>query len=113
MSERSRTTVCYRVLGDPELGTGLGNVVFVGLDVETADQLGPLAFDGLRKRIATIRSALDNASALGGHLFDTASYTTARHLRAAMKSSGMQLFAPELIAGADIFARAVPDEDVL
>ena len=51
-------TVCYRLLVEPELGTGLGNTVFVGLELRDADH-AELMFSGLERRIETIRGELD------------------------------------------------------
>jgi hypothetical protein len=111
MRERTPTTVSYRLLARPELGTGLGNTVLIGLDVENADQPAPLVFEGLPNRIEEMRRALDNVRTFTGHLFDASFYATARELRSVMGSSRMSLFTPELIAGAEIFARAIPDAD--
>jgi hypothetical protein len=44
-------------------------------------------------------------------LFGASTVSTARELRSVMRSSEMKLFTPELIAGAEIFARAIPDAD--
>jgi hypothetical protein len=111
MRERVPTTVSYRLLAQPNLGAGLGNTVVVGLDVKDADQAAPLVFEGLPARIEELRRALDNVGTFTGHLFDTSSYATARELRSVMASSRMKLFAPELVAGAEILAQAVPDAE--
>ncbi len=102
MTERPNTTVRYRVLVQPNLGTGTGNTVYVGLDVADADQLSPLIFDGLPKRIAEIRRVLDGVRACDGQLLDTRSPVSARDLHSVVVSSEMKRFAPELIAGAEI-----------
>jgi hypothetical protein len=111
MRERTPTTVSYRLLARPELGTGLGNTVLIGLDVENADQMAPLVFEGLPARIEEIRRALENVGTFTGHLFGASTTATARELRSVMRTSRMKLFAPELLAGAEIFARAIPDAD--
>jgi hypothetical protein len=111
MRERIPTTVSYRLLARPELGTGLGNTVLVGLDVENADQMAPLIFEGLPNRIDEMRRALKSVRTFTGHLFGASTASTARELRSVMGSSRMKLFAPELIAGAEMFARAIPDAD--
>jgi hypothetical protein len=111
MRERPPTTVLYRLLARPELGSGLGNTVLVGLDVENADQMAPLVFEGLPARIDEIRRALENVGTFSGHLFGSRSHSTARALRSVMNSAEMTLFTPELVAGAEIFARAIPDAD--
>jgi hypothetical protein len=111
MRERIPTTVSYRLLARPELGTGLGNTIHIGLDVENADQMAPLIFEGLPMRVEEVRRVLKSVKTFTGHLFGASTVSTARELRSVMGSSRTKLFAPELLAGAEIFARAIPDAD--
>lgn len=93
-------TVCYRLLVRPSEGTGLGNTVYVGLDVTDAEELGALLFSGLPRRVAEIRHELQFATTYTGHTFDPLHPTTARTLASAMPS--MQAYAPLLVRGAHL-----------
>jgi hypothetical protein len=109
MPDHPKTTVRYRLLAHPELGTGLGNTVYVGLDVLDADTMAPLVFEGLPRRIEEIRDALEGARVYDGSLFERSTHSTARYLRSAM--ARMDRFEPVLIAGAEILADAGSDLD--
>jgi hypothetical protein len=73
--------------------------------------MAPLVFEGLPNRIDDMRRVLKSVRTFTGHLFGTCTVSTARELRSVIGSSRMKLFTPELIAGAEIFARAIPDAD--
>ncbi len=96
------TTVRYRLLIAPELGTGLGNAVHVGLDVLSADENAPLVFTGLPRRIAEIRDELHLVRTPDGSLFGKRTHTTAHDLQAVMRSPRLKRFAPELETGGEI-----------
>ncbi len=97
-------TVCYRLLVEPELGTGLGNTVFVGLELRDADDHAELMFSGLERRIETIRGELDRVRTYTGHLFSIDGPTNARDLASAMAS--MRRYAPELVLGKELVERS-------
>lgn len=107
MTARPVTTVQYRLLVNPALGTGAGNTVHVGLDVQYGDQPARLVFEGLPRRIEQIRAAIDSIPSLQQPV-DSQDPMTARELRAAMASSEMTGFAPALIKGDEIFDREQP-----
>ena len=96
-------TVCYRLLVEPELGTGLGNTVFVGLELRDADDHAELMFSGLERRIEIIRGA-GQRSYVHGHLFSIDGPTNARDLASAMAS--MRRYAPELVLGKELVERS-------
>jgi|GEM_PF-2731785 len=96
-------TVCYRLLVEPELGTGLGNTVFVGLELRDADDHAELMFSGLERRIEIIRGA-GQRSYVHGHLFSVDGPTNARDLASAMAS--MRRYAPELVLGKELVERS-------
>lgn len=95
-----RGTVCYRLLVEPEKGSGLGNTVYVGLDVKDADELGQLLFSGLPRRVSEIRKELGFACILTGHTFEPAGPTTARELASAMATT--RPYAPLLVKGKEL-----------
>lgn len=97
-------TVCYRLLVDPELGTGLGNTVFVGLELRDAHDHAELMFSGLERRIELIRGELNDVRTYTGHLFSTDGPTSARELASAMAS--MRRYAPELVLGTELVQQA-------
>jgi hypothetical protein len=107
--EPRRTTVRYRLFVYPELGRGLGNTVHVGVDVEDADQMAPLVFEGLPRRVEQIRDALAGVRAYDHFLFGRPTRTSARYLRSVMRR--LERLAPELVAGAEILERAGSDLD--
>lgn len=96
-------TICYRLLVRPSEGVGLGNTVYVGLDVTEAEELGDLLMSGLPRRVAEIRHELQFATTHTGHTFEPRHPTTARALASAMAS--MQAYAPVLVKGAHILGR--------
>ncbi|MGE0403190.1 MAG: hypothetical protein AB7T06_41165 [Kofleriaceae bacterium] len=93
-------TFCYRLLVEPELGTGLGNTVFVGLEIVDHADRARLLFSGLDKRVEVVREELSFARMFDGHSFSTNGPTSARELSSAMGS--MKAFVPELVRGHEI-----------
>ncbi len=111
MTDRPRTTVSYRLLVNPALGTGAGNTVHVGLDAQYGDQLAPLVFEGLPRRNEQVREALDSVLSTRSEI-DTRRPTTPLDLRATMASPEMAVFAPVLVKGQEIFSREQPLDPV-
>jgi len=107
MTDRPRTTVSYRLLVNPALGAGAGNTVHVGLDAQYGDQLAPLVFEGLPRRIEQIREAIDSVLSTRSEI-DTRQPTTPLDIRATMASPELAVFAPVLIKGHEIFGREQP-----
>lgn len=107
MTDRPRTTVSYRLLVNPALGAGAGNTVHVGLDAQYGDQLAPLVFEGLPRRVEQIRDAIDSVLSTRSEI-DTRQPTTPLDLRATMDSVEMRVFAPVLVKGQEIFSREEP-----
>ncbi len=106
---KAPTTISYRVTVHPEMGTGLGNTVLVGLDVQSADQRAPLVYEGLPKRIEEVRESLGQVRISNGQLFGDPKNATARELRSLMAIQ--QDYPAELLEGETIFADAIPDQD--
>jgi hypothetical protein len=96
-------TICFRLLVEPDVGDGIGNTVYVGLEVDEKTERRRLLFRGLPARIASIRIGLDSVRVVDGQLFDSSGPTTAEELFAAMRSRRMQLFAPTLVRGEHLF----------
>ncbi|MGE0403192.1 MAG: hypothetical protein AB7T06_41175 [Kofleriaceae bacterium] len=95
-------TVCYQLLVKPSLGSGLGNTVYVGLDVTRVRERTHLQFSGLKPRVLAIRAALDKVTIFDGGFFNTTGPVTAEELRSAMHTRRVAAFRPTLVRGQEI-----------
>jgi hypothetical protein len=95
--------VCYRLLIEPEKGSGIGNTVYVGLDVNDADEVARLLFSGLPRRVGEVQKELGFARTFTGHMFSPTHPTTARKLASAMAS--MAAYAPLLVNGRELLGQ--------
>jgi hypothetical protein len=98
-----RGTVCYRLLIEPEKGSGSGNTVYVGLDVCDVDEVARLLFSGLPHRVAEVTKELGFVRIFTGHTFEPTGPTTARKLASAMAS--MAAYAPLLVNGRELLGQ--------
>jgi hypothetical protein len=108
MTAPAETTVRYRLLCRPELGATLGNTVHVGLKVEYEDELAPLRFEGLPRRIEEIREVIEDVPLFQGRRLDTRLRVSASELRDVMRSPRMAAHEPVLLVGGEVFGRTVP-----